>query len=118
VDTNGYPHSMYAETADVTDRNGALEMLKSGAADLTNVKIVLCDGGYSGENFSNSVTEIIPNAKVEVVKRNELLTFVVLPIRWIVERTFGWLDNAAVFGKIASGNSTLHFKCTNLLSFV
>jgi transposase len=83
---------MCATTADVTDRNGALEMLKSGAADLTNVKKVLCDGGYSGANFSNSVTAIIPNAKVEVVKRNELHTFAVLPIRWIVERTFGWLD--------------------------
>jgi transposase len=83
---------MCATTADVNDRNGALEMLKFGAADLTNVKKVLCDGRYSGENFSNSVTEIIPNAKVEVVKRNELHTFAVLPIRWIIERTFGWLD--------------------------
>ena len=33
-----------------------------------------------------------PNAEVEVVKRNELHTFEVLPKRWIVERSFGWLD--------------------------
>jgi transposase len=31
-------------------------------------------------------------AEVEVVKRNELHTFVVLPRRWVVERTFGWLE--------------------------
>ena len=33
-------------------------------------------------------------AEVEVVKRNELHKFVVLPKRWVVERTFGWLDKA------------------------
>jgi transposase len=32
------------------------------------------------------------NAQVEVVKRNELHRFVVLPRRWVVERLFGWLD--------------------------
>ncbi len=31
-------------------------------------------------------------AKVEVVKRNELRTFAVLPKRWVVERSFGWLE--------------------------
>jgi hypothetical protein len=31
-------------------------------------------------------------ATVQVVKRNELHTFVVLPKRWIVERSFGWLE--------------------------
>ena len=31
-------------------------------------------------------------ASVEVVKRNELHTFVVLPKRWVVERSFGWLE--------------------------
>jgi hypothetical protein len=46
---------MCVTTADVTDRNGALEMLKSGAADLTKVQKVLCDGGYSGDKFANSV---------------------------------------------------------------
>ena len=29
---------------------------------------------------------------MEVVKRKELHTFVVLPKRWVVERSFGWLD--------------------------
>jgi transposase len=31
-------------------------------------------------------------AEVEVVKRNELHRFAVLPKRWVVERTFGWLE--------------------------
>ena len=47
--------------------------------------------GYTGERFANQVKEIC-NAQVEVVKRNELHRFVVLPRRWVVERLFGWLD--------------------------
>ena len=58
---------------------------------LSNIKKVLVDGGYTGENFADAIKEI-SNAEVEVVKRNELHTFVVLPKRWIVERSFGWLD--------------------------
>ena len=40
------------------------------------VQKVLVDGGYSGDNFANAIKEELPNAKVEVVKRNELHTFV------------------------------------------
>ena len=58
---------------------------------LSNIKKVLVDGGYTGKNFADAIREI-SNAEVEVVKRNELHTFVVLPKRWIVERSFGWLD--------------------------
>ena len=55
------------------------------------VKKFLVDGGYSGERFANQIKEIC-GAQVEVVKRNELHKFVVLPRRWVVERLFGWLD--------------------------
>lgn len=58
---------------------------------LSNIKKVLVDGGYTGDNFSDAIKAIL-NAEVEVVKRNELHTFAVLPKRWIVERSFGWLD--------------------------
>jgi len=54
----------------------------------------LVDEGYSGENFANSVKKLLGNhVEVEVVKRTELHKFVVLPLRWVVERSFGWLDN-------------------------
>ena len=35
----------------------------------------------------------ISSADVEVVKRNELHKFVVIPKRWVVERSFAWIDN-------------------------
>jgi len=91
VDTNGLPHAIHITTADVTDRTGAIEMVKLNLDNLSDVLKFLCDGGYSGDPFSASI-KLIHGAEVEVVKRNELHKFVVLPQRWVVERTFGWLD--------------------------
>ena len=58
---------------------------------MVSVKNILVDGGYSGDTFVQAIKEII-NAEVEVAKRNELHKFVVLPKRWIVERSFAWLE--------------------------
>jgi len=58
---------------------------------LSQVENVLVDGGYTGKNFADQVKEIL-DATVEIAKRNELHKFVVLPKRWVVERSFGWLE--------------------------
>ena len=92
TDTLGLPNCINVTTADVTDRDGALEMLRKYAPKLASVLNVLCDGGYTGEKFANAVMAII-EATVEVVKRSELHKFAVIPKRWIVERSLGWLDN-------------------------
>ena len=50
------------------------------------------DGGYSGPEFAAWVRTIRPKLEVEVVKRSDKVSgFKVLPRRWVVERTFGWL---------------------------
>src|SRR5436305_13086360 len=59
--------------------------------ELQDVKNVLTDGSYTGENFASRINDLI-GATVEVVKRNELHTFVVLPKRGVVERSFSWLE--------------------------
>ena len=90
----GLPHAIMVTTADVTDRNGAIEMTEYYRDFTTNLDSVLkylVDGGYTGEPFAHSIKELV-GADVEVAKRNELHTFAVIPKRWIVERTFGWLD--------------------------
>lgn len=95
VDTQGLPHAVLVTTANVTDRNGAIEMLALNLNNLSSIEKLLVDGGYSGDNFANAVKEILGcHVDVEVVKRDELHKFVVLPMRWVVERTFGWLDKA------------------------
>lgn len=81
-----------AGTANVTDRKGALEIFKLSAPKLTQISKVLCDGGFSGENFA-SAQKILISAEVEIAKRNELDKFAVIPRRWVVEITFACLEN-------------------------
>jgi transposase len=50
------------------------------------------DSGYSGPEFAGWVRTIRPKLEVEVVRHwDEVKGFKVLPRRWVVERTFGWL---------------------------
>ena len=91
VDTQGLPHAIHVTTANVTDRAGALTMFYLSQADLQQVQKVLVDGGYTGGSFADAVKELL-GASVEVVQRHELHTFAVLPQRWVVERSFAWLE--------------------------
>lgn len=91
VDTNGLPHAIHVTTANVTDRDGAIGMAKQCKDSLSATIKMLVDGGYTGEKFAATIQETL-GAEVEVVKRNELHTFKVLPKRWVVERSFGWLE--------------------------
>ena len=96
VDTMGLPHAVLVTTANVTDRDGAIKMIGIDIDTMSNLSFVkkyIVDGGYSGDPFADAVRELC-GAEVEVVKRDELHKFVVLPKRWVVERTFGWLDKA------------------------
>ena len=68
-------------------------MFNDAKANLINVENVLVDGGYTGENFSTQVKNLI-GAAVEIVKRKELHSFVVIPKRWVVERSFAWLEKS------------------------
>ena len=90
----GLPHMIMVTTANITDRNGAINTVDY-YCDVTDhfsvLKKILVDGGYTGENFANAI-HALSGADVEVVKRNELHTFTVLPKRWIVERSFAWID--------------------------
>ena len=88
VDTQGLPHAIAVTTADITDRDSALRAIDRSKANLALVESILVDGGYTGKPFADGVMERI-EATVQVVKRNELHTFAVLPKRWIVERSFG-----------------------------
>jgi transposase len=91
VDTSGSPHAARIATADVTDRDGAVETPRRRAPGLSKAGKVPRDGGYRGENFAG-VAKALVGAEVEAAKRNELHTFVVLPKRRAVERTFAWLE--------------------------
>ena len=54
---------------------------------------MLADGSYVGEPFAQAVKETLgETVTVQIVKRSELHKFAVIPKRWVVERSFAWLD--------------------------
>jgi hypothetical protein len=64
---------------------------------------------YTGKPFAEAVQQKL-GATVEVAKRNELHTFEVIPQRWVVERSFAWLEKCRDCGKTANENSTPAYK--------
>ena len=90
VDTLGMILRCAVHPADVQDRDGAELVLKVLAGKFPRLRKVWADGGYAGQ--------LLEKAKawgkwvLEIVKRSDKARgFEVLPHRWIVERTFGWL---------------------------
>jgi putative transposase len=73
------------------DRTGAAAILFEHQERLSSLELIWVDQGYSGQNFAHRVSGICA-AQVEVVKRMTS-EFSVLPRRWVVERTFGWLGH-------------------------
>ena len=88
----GLPHAIAVTTADVTDRDGAIQTILLNLDSLSCVKKFLVDGGYSGERFANQVKEIC-GAQVEVVKRNELHSRDITPRKQGVEKTMNKEDD-------------------------
>ena len=102
VDSQGLPHAIHVTTADVGDRAGALAVFGQRREELSQVRNVMVDGGYSGKPFAAEVENLL-GASVEVVRRNGLHTFVVLPKRWVVERSFAWLEKCRRLWKNCEG---------------
>jgi transposase len=89
VDTLGFILAVVVHSAGIQDRTGARAVLIRLFRLIPNIQKVFADGGYAGKLISWA--QGMFGWVVEVVKRNETGKFVVLPKRWIVERTFAWL---------------------------
>jgi putative transposase len=91
VDTLGLPLSIYVTSADVQDRVGARCLLAGIKVLLPRLKKIWADGAYTGEKLAGWCEEQ-GGWELEIVERSaETEGFTVLPHRWIVERTLGWL---------------------------
>ncbi len=91
VDTLGLPLSVYVAPADVQDRTGVRLLLAGLKPLVPRLKKIWADGAYSGEKLAKWCEEQ-GGWEIEVVERDrEARGFEVLPKRWVVERTFGWL---------------------------
>ena len=91
VDTIGYPMVVVVHAANVYDGHAAKPVLKTLFSIVNTVKKIWADGAYKGEEFIKWVKEEF-NCVIEVVKKKKGKGFHVLPRRWVVERTFAWLN--------------------------
>lgn len=111
VDVLGLLVAVTVTTADVQDRDAAPALLRAGKAESERLENVLVDSAYTGDVIRRASAET--EVGVEVVKRPDVKRFVVVPKRWIVERSFGWLNRDRRLSKdyertIASGEGWIY----------
>jgi putative transposase len=90
VDTLGLILAVVVHAADVQDRDGAKLVFRRLRGLYPRLKRIWADGGYAGKLID--WTKRVGRWTLEIVKRSDKVAgFAVLPKRWIVERTFGWI---------------------------
>ena len=108
VDTLGLMVGFVVTLGDIQDRNVAAPLLKVVRKMFPSLARAIADGGYQGKATAD---EVRAEAKIplEIVKRSDMAKgFVVLPKRWIVERTFGWLGRCRRLAKDFENLSRSH----------
>jgi len=86
--------------ADVQDRDGGVLLMATLFGLYPFLLKLYADGGYQGQQFQTEVKKIVNGLNIEIVKRSDLAkSFVVLPKRWIVERTIAWLNRCRRLAK-------------------
>lgn len=90
-DTPGNVIAAVVTAADELDRDGLDKLLNKVQSFLPRLKLIWVDGGYQSESWIESIKKKL-DITIEVVKRPDNLTgFVLLPRRWVIERTLAWL---------------------------
>ena len=92
VDTLGLIITMAVTTAAIQDRDGARVLLRRFGIHRKKLRKVWVDGGYRGE-LVEWVKRTFRYCLEVVLRSDDMKGFVVLPKRWVVERTFAWLSN-------------------------
>ncbi len=91
TDTLGFLVGLLIHTADIQDRDGAAPLLASIRRCYPWLRHVFADGGYAGQKLIGALRGM-GGWTIQIVKRSDSAKgFVVLPRRWVVERTFAWL---------------------------
>lgn len=86
--------------ADIQDRDGGTLLLATLFGLFPFLRRLYADGGYQGPKFQIAVKRVLRRVRLEIVRRCDTAKgFVVLPKRWIVERTIGWLNRCRRLAK-------------------
>ena len=100
VDTTGLLLHAIVHSADIQDRDGGAMLMATLFGLHPFLLKLYADGGYQGPVFQKAMRKIVSQVEVEIVKRSDRAEgFVVLPKRWVVERTFAWLNRCRRLAK-------------------
>jgi putative transposase len=87
-------------SASVQDRDGGIMLLATLFGMFPFLEKLFADSAYEGPIFHTALAAILPSLKTEIVKRSDQAKgFVVLPKRWIVERSIAWLNRCRRLAK-------------------
>jgi transposase len=121
TDTIGLLVGAIVHPANIQDRDGAPALLQSVSKGFPWMRHVFADGGYAGEKLRGNLAKI-GEWTVEIVKRCDAAKgFVLLPRRWVVERTLAWLNRNRRLAKdfeatIESAMTWLYIASVKLMS--
>lgn len=119
VDTLGLIVMLVVHSAAVQDRDGAKLVLEKMKNCFPRLQLIWADGGYAGQLIDWVKT--LAGWVLQIVKRSDdVKGFVVLPKRWIVERTFGWLGRYRRLSKdyeelVESSEAQIHLAMINVM---
>ena len=92
TDTTGLLVGAVIHEADIQDRDGATLVVAAIRDSHPWLRHLFADGGYAGEKLTSALA-LLGDWTVEIIKRSDAAKgFVLLPRRWVVERTFAWLN--------------------------
>ena len=120
MDTLGLVLGVLVTEANITERDVAEWLLNAVSDRFPRLTLVWVDGGFSGEDFAARIQRQC-GLTIEVVKRPDHATgFVLLPRRWVVERTFAWFGNYRRLSKdyeysVYSADTTIFAAMTHLM---
>jgi len=92
TDTLGLLLGVVVLPADIQDRDGAEPLLRQARRQFPFIARIIGDAGYQGPKMAAAVQRTGP-WEMQIIRRCDQRRFVVLPKRWIVERTIGWISH-------------------------
>ena len=99
TDTGGLLVGVVVHPADIQDRDGAPSLLASIRGLCPWLRHVFADGGYAGDKLAQALKPL-GKWTVEIIRRSDAgKGFVLLPRRWVVERTIAWLNRCRRLAK-------------------
>lgn len=99
--------------ADIQDRDGGALLLATLFGLFPFLLKLYADGGYQELEVQSALRRVLSRAEVQIVKPSDQVKgFVVLPKRWVVERTLAWLNRCR---RLAKDWENLNFKARAFL---